>query len=686
MTDPAAVAIVGMSGRFPGARDIGEFWANLRSGTCSISDFGEDELLAAGVPPQELHRPDYVPAKGHLADADRFEAELFGFNRTEAAALDPQHRLLLETAWSALEDAGYDPRDAPARTGVYVGGSATEHMVAAHIDDRLAAELGGMQLRILTDREFLASLLSYRLGLDGPSLNVQAACATSLVAVHLAVQSLLLGECDTALAGGVAVDSVHPRGYRYAEGGIYSPDGRCRPFDEQAAGTVGGNGVGLLVLRRLEDALADGDPVRAVIRGTAVTNDGATKVGFTAPGVDRQTAAVAEAWAAAGLEPAAAQYLEMHGTGTDLGDRIEIAAATAALGPADGRGCGIGSVKSNIGHLDAAAGVAGLIKVVLMLEHRTLVPTAGVTRPHPDLAPERTPLRLVTGTAPWEAPAAAGPRLAGVSSIGIGGTNAHVVLAQAPEPAPAAERSGPQLLPLSARTEPQLAEAARRLAAALRSPDAPPLADAAYTLRTGRAPLPCRAWVVAGTAAEAADALDALAAGTGCPAAQGPGTAELRALGEAWARGEDPAWPAPPEGVRRVHLPTHPFAGDRHGALTLGGPPPAVVRAAEPAATRERTPEETEAAVTELLSTSLGLTGPDDLEKSYFAVGGDSLTAIHLITRIRDELGLDAPVELFLDQLSLRELAARISGTAAADDEPDGGLLASLLDEIEAGR
>jgi acyl transferase domain-containing protein/acyl carrier protein len=431
MNDPSAVAIIGMAGRFPGARDIDEYWHNLSTSVCSITDFEEHELLADGADPDEVRRPGHVPSHGYLPGADRFEPDLFGFNRTEAALLDPQHRLLLETAWNALEDGGHDPRCAPARCGVYVGGRTTEHMIAAHADRRYAAEHGEVLVRILTDRQYLAPWLSYRLGLDGPSITVEAACATSLVAVHLAVQALIAGECDAALAGGVAVDSVRRHGYLYREGGVLSPDGRCRPFDEKAAGTVPGNGVGLVLLRRLDDALADGDPIHAVIRGSAVTNDGRARMGFTAPSVERQSAALAEAWAAAGIDPAAAQYLEAHGTGTALGDPVEFAAMCAALGATGDVECGFGSVKANIGHLDAASGVAGLIKVALMLGHRTLVPTVNLSQPHPDLNLEATRFRLVTQLAAWTPPAGT-PRLAGVSSMGIGGANAHVVLSEAP--------------------------------------------------------------------------------------------------------------------------------------------------------------------------------------------------------------------------------------------------------------
>ncbi|MFG3060524.1 beta-ketoacyl synthase N-terminal-like domain-containing protein [Streptomyces sp. NPDC048231] len=427
-----AVAVIGLSGRFPGAPDLDRYWENLRDGVCSLRDFTADELLAAGVPQEEVRRAEYVPTKGWLADADRFDHALFRFSRTDAAVLDPQHRLLLETAWSALLDAGLDPYAPPARTGVFAGGSITEHMFAARSAHQVGDPVGDLQTRILTDREFLAPWISYRLGLDGPSIGVQTACSTSLTAVHLAVQALMLGECDTALAGGVAVDAVEPRGYHCQKGGIYAADGRCRPFDEGASGTVPGNGVGLVVLRRLEDALADGDPVRAVIRASAVTNDGAGKVGFTAPGVQGQTRAITEAWAAAGLEPAQAQYLEAHGTGTELGDQVEIAAAAAAFHAAERGGIALGSVKANIGHLDAAAGIAQLAKTVLMLENRLLVPSPGVTRPHPDLA--RSPFRLVLQTSEWQVPADGVPLRAGVTSLGIGGTNVHVVLEEAPPP------------------------------------------------------------------------------------------------------------------------------------------------------------------------------------------------------------------------------------------------------------
>lgn len=513
-----AIAVVGMSGRFPGARDITEYWDNLRAGVCALRDFDREALLADGADPAQLDRPGYVAAKGFLDGADRFEAELFGFTRTEAAVLDPQHRLLLEAAWGALEDAGHNPLSVEPRTGVYVGGGTSEHMIAAMADPSVGADLGALNVRLLTDKDFLASWISYRLGLDGPAMAVQTACSTSLTAVHLAVQALLLGECDLALAGGVAVDDVRREGYVHQAGGILSADGRCRPFSAAADGTVRGNGVGVVVLRRLEDAVADGDPIHAVIRGTAAANDGADKIGFTAPSVHGQTTAMTEALAAADVAPHSVGYIEMHGTATALGDRIEVAATAAAYGAGNtGGGIGIGSVKSNLGHLDAAAGVAGLIKAALMVRHGEFVPTVNVEAgPHPELGLEKTPLRLVTASSAWPAPVSGEPRRAAVSSVGLGGSNVHVILEQPPTPTEAATPAATAakfVLPLSARTPEQAATLARDLAAAL-SPEtlgSPDLHTASTTLLHARARHTHRGFVIAETPAEAVAELRALA-------------------------------------------------------------------------------------------------------------------------------------------------------------------------------
>ncbi|MEU8384459.1 type I polyketide synthase [Streptosporangium sp. NPDC048865] len=509
-THSSAVAIVGMSGRFPGARDLGAYWENLKNGVCSITDFTPEELIEDGADPAEVNRANYVRSKGVLAGADRFEADLFGFSPKDAAILDPQHRLLLETAWSALEDAGYNPRAVPGTAGVYVGGGLSDHAIAVLGDARLQAEMGRTHISLLTDKDSLASWISYRLALTGPSMTVGTACSTSLTAVHVAVQSLLSGECSLAVAGGAGIDTLAKRGYLPQEGGIASAGGRCRPFDERSDGTLPGNGVGLVVLRRYEDALRDGDRIHCLIRGSAVTNDGNAKIGFTAPGTDGQRAAITEAMAAAGVTPRDVQYIEMHGTGTALGDQIEVSAASQAFGaePHEPAWCGIGSVKSNIGHLDTAAGIAGLIKTALMLENGTLVPTVGFGAPNPALGLEKTPFRVVDGTTGWTRPEG-GRRVAGVTSVGMGGTNVHMILEEAPDTRE--EESGdagvPRLLPLSALTRDGLAAAAEALARHLTGPGAAPLSDIARTLQTGRAELEVRGYVVAGGHREAAEAL-----------------------------------------------------------------------------------------------------------------------------------------------------------------------------------
>jgi len=508
------IAIVGMAGRFPGARDLDELWQNLRAGRESIRRFSADELLAAGVSAEMLARPDYVRARGALDDYDLFDAGFFDVAASEAEALDPQHRLFLETAWAALESAGCDPGRHGGPVGVFAGVSANTYLLSHLLDDPGAlAAADASQAMLGGDKDFLATRVSYKLNLRGPSLTVQTACSTSLVAVHLACRALLGRECDLALAGGVSLTVPQVAGYLYREGGIASPDGHCRAFDAGARGTVSGSGVGVVVLRRLADALAAGDPIRAVVLGTAINNDGAGKVGYTAPAVDGQAEVIAAAQRVAGIVPDDLTYIEAHGTGTPLGDPIEIAALGKAFlaggaGSAGGTGgaraerrgfCAIGSVKTNIGHLDAASGVAGLIKTVLALEHREIPPSLHFTAPNPRIDFAASPFYVNAALAAW--PGGDAPRRAGVSSFGIGGTNAHAVL----EEAPAAVASGPsrprQLLLLSARTAEALEALTDRLAGHLEAHPDLCLADVAHTLQAGRRAMPHRRMlVVPGTA------------------------------------------------------------------------------------------------------------------------------------------------------------------------------------------
>ncbi|HEU4322646.1 MAG TPA: SDR family NAD(P)-dependent oxidoreductase, partial [Roseiflexaceae bacterium] len=502
-----AVAIVGMAGRFPGADDIEQFWANLRDGVESITFFSEEELLAAGVAPAALRAPNYVRARATLADADLFDAAFFGFTPREAEILDPQHRVFLEAAWNALEHAGYDSERYRGRIGVFAGVGINSYLLEA--DRARIGAAGRYQAFISNDKDFAPTRVSYKLNLRGPSVNVQTACSSSLVALHLACQSLLTGESDMALAGGVTVGVPQQTGYFYEEGGIPSPDGHCRAFDAEARGTVFGSGVGVVLLKPLADALADGDTIYAVVKGTAINNDGAGKIGYTAPSVDGQAEVIDAALAAAEVSAETIGYVEAHGTGTALGDPIEIAALSKAFRAATDRRqfCAIGSLKTNIGHLDTAAGVAGLVKTALALRHGLLPPSLHYQNPNPQIDFAGSPFFVNTALRPW--PDGDGPRRAGVSSFGIGGTNAHVILEEAPAaPEPAAEQPW-QLLLLAARTPAALEQATERLAAHLRAHPEQPLADVAYTLQVGRRHFPQRRALVCRDRDEALALLEA---------------------------------------------------------------------------------------------------------------------------------------------------------------------------------
>jgi acyl transferase domain-containing protein/acyl carrier protein len=507
---PQGIAIVGLAGRFPGARTLRQFWENLRSGVESISFFTDEELLASGVDPDLLHHESYVRAKGILDDVEGFDAAFFGFTPREAELLDPQHRLLLECAWEALEGAGYDPQGLGVRTAVYVGSGTSAYLLSNLLPSaETLRKAGVLQALLFNDRDFLATRLSYKLDLRGPSVLVQTACSTSLTAVHLACQSLLSGETDVALAGGVSIGVPVKDGYLYQEGSIASPDGHCRAFDARAGGSVAGDGVGLVVLKRLADALEDGDRIHAVILGSAANNDGSAKVGYTAPSIEGQAEVITEALLMAGVEPASIGYVEAHGSGTALGDPVEMTALIQAFRSAglDGTGlCAVGSVKTNVGHCNTAAGVAGLIKTVLALEHGEIPPSLHYEQPNPQIDFADSPFFVNAALRPW--PAGGSPRRAGVSSFGMGGTNIHVVLEEAPprEPSEPSRRSA-HLLPVSARTPAALDAAAANLADALRREPGMSLADIAWTLQVGRRGFDHRRVVVARDAADAAAAL-----------------------------------------------------------------------------------------------------------------------------------------------------------------------------------
>ncbi|HSW17527.1 MAG TPA: type I polyketide synthase, partial [Ramlibacter sp.] len=507
MTEPivpgdlaGSIAIVGLAGRFPGAQAPAQLWQMLRDGREATQWPDDEALRAAGVSDAEMADPHYVRATLPLPGMEMFDAGFFGFSKRDAAVLDPQHRHFLECAWEALEDAGHPPERFDGAIGVF-GGCGMQAYLPYNLltNPQLVQSMGLFLLRHTgNDKDFLTTRVSYLLDLKGPSIGVQTACSTSLVAVHMAAQSLLSGECDMALAGGVTIDLPHRRGYRYAQGEILSPDGHCRAFDDDAAGTLFGSGVGIVALRRIEDALRDGDQIYAVIRGSAVNNDGSGKAGYLAPSVDGQARAAVEALGVAGVDAASVSYIEAHGTGTPVGDPIEVAALTQAYGEAGPGAIGLGSLKTNIGHLDTAAGVASLIKVCLALRHGLLPPTLNFSRPNSQFDLARMPFQMVSQARPWAR--GARPRRAAVNSLGVGGTNAHVIVEEAPLQ-PAAPAATPwQVFTLSGRTATSLAGLQRKWVDFLADPAQSgelSLADAAFTTQEGRRAFPHRTAVVA---------------------------------------------------------------------------------------------------------------------------------------------------------------------------------------------
>lgn len=484
------IAIIGLALRVPGARNAQQFWENLRGGVESIETRTPEQLAAAGESLERIRRKNYVPRTAELPGMADFDAEFFGFSPKDAAIMDPQHRHFLECAWEALEDAGRPPERTTGPVGVFAGCGMGSYFYFNVCSNRQLVDQVGMFLLRHTgnDKDFLATRASYLFDLHGPSVNVQTACSTSLVAVHYAAQSLLNGECEMALAGGVTIELPHGRGYVYQEGEILSPDGHCRAFDHRAAGTVFGSGVGVVVLRRLADAIADGDPIHAVIKATAINNDGADKASYLAPSVTGQAEAIVEAQALAGVSPDSIQYVECHGTGTSLGDPIEIAALTQAfrVGTDKSGFCRVGSVKTNIGHLDTAAGVVSLIKATLAIKNGEIPPSLGYEAPNPAIDFASSPFLVADKLTAW--PRTAGPRRAGVNSLGVGGTNAHAIVEEAPARAQPAVRAaaGPQLLVLSARNRKAVDQAGQRLAAHIEANPELRIEDVAHSLVAGR--------------------------------------------------------------------------------------------------------------------------------------------------------------------------------------------------------
>lgn len=485
------IAVIGMAGRFPGAPDLDRFWHNIKNGMESISFFTDDELIKDGADLDTLIDNNYVKASPVIDNIELFDASFFGYNPREAEIMDPQQRIFQELAWHVLENAGYAPGKFEGLVGVYASVAWNTYLLS-NLCTNPELFKHNMAFNVFTsnDKDFLPTRISYKLNLKGPSMIIQTSCSSSLVAVHMAVLSLLNYECDMALAGGVTVKVPHKSGYYYQEGSLASPDGHCRTFDADARGTVFGSGAGIVVLKRAVEAFEDGDSIHAIIKGSAINNDGSLKASYTAPGVDGQAEVIAAAQAVASVSPETIRYIETHGTATNIGDPIEVSALTRVFEETTDKKsfCALGSVKSNIGHLDAASGIAGLIKTVMALEHGIVPPSPNFRRPNPEIEFENTPFYISRTPEKWESDGI--PRRAGVSSFGVGGTNAHVILEEAPpvvlEKYTDKESNEWKLLVLSAKTRTALDAMAANLSHYLKNNPGICLADVAYTLQMGR--------------------------------------------------------------------------------------------------------------------------------------------------------------------------------------------------------
>ncbi len=530
-SDPRGIAIIGMACRFPGADQPSAFWTNLCRGVESITFFSDEELLAAGVDSSLLAHPGYVKAAPILADVEKFDAAFFGYSPREAATMDPQQRLFLETAWEAFEDAGYCPEASGGVTGVFAGGGGvvTSYLMAHRGHPVFPGQTAELP-HLGNDKDFLSTRVSYKLNLTGPSVTVQTACSTSLVAVHLACQSLLRGECDMVLAGAATVRIPQVSGYMVEKGSVHSADGHCRAFDAAGQGTIFGSGVATILLKDLKRALADGDHVYTVIKGTAINNDGGTKVSYTAPSVSGQTRAMIDAFTAAGVPPETVGYVECHATGTAIGDPLEIQALTQAFRTQTSRRrfCAVGSVKSNIGHPEQAAGLAALIKTALALRHARIPPSLHFVTPNPKIDFDQSPFYVNTGLTDW--PTDGHRRRAAVNSLGIGGTNAFAILEEAP-PAPAPEREPRpfHLFTLSAKTAAALQAYAERFRVFLDAVPSVGLDDLCFTANVSRSHFRHRFAATAGSIVDLAAKLTAFAA-EGAGAANAPRRGEKRGV------------------------------------------------------------------------------------------------------------------------------------------------------------
>jgi len=486
-----SIAIIGMAVRMPGAMNTEQFWENLKTGTESISEFSKEEMLEAGLSPETVNHSNFVAAKGIMDEVDLFDANFFGISPREAELMDPQHRVLMECAWAAMEDAAYVPENYPGNIAVFTSAGMNTYLPFNLMSNpHLLEQVGGFELSIYNDKDFVPTRIAYSMNIKGPAIDIGTACSSSLVSTHLACQHLITYQSDMTIVGGVTIHLPQKMGHTHEPGAAYSPDSHCRPFDATPSGLIDGNGAAVIILKRLEDALRDGDKIHAIIKGSAINNDGSDKVGYSAPSVNGQAEVILEAQAAAGIDSSSIQYIEAHGTSTPLGDPIEMAGLTQAFRVSTNQigFCGIGSVKSNIGHVDKAAGLAGLIKTTLALENELLPPSLHWKKPNPALHIEKTPFYVVDKPTSWKRSHT--PRRAGISSFGVGGTNAHAILEEAPILKSAPSSRADQIITLSAKTKPVLEAYAKNLAKHLSSHPSISLADVASTLARGRKVFP----------------------------------------------------------------------------------------------------------------------------------------------------------------------------------------------------
>lgn len=662
-TPEHAIAVVGMAGRFPNARNVETFWHNIVQSKEAITFFKTEDLISAGISTEQIQSPHYVKARGIIEGAELFDAEFFGIPPREAQIIDPQHRLFLECAFEALENANCDPDRYSGMIGVYGGvGRSTYFLHNLYPNSHLMETMGDYLIRIGNEQDFFASRVSYKLNLKGPSLSIQTACSSSLVSICVACNHLLTYQCDMALAGGSSIFVPQQSGYTHQEGMIFSQDGHCKPFDAEAQGTVPGNGVGVVVLKRLEDALTDQDTIYAVIRGYGLNNDGGEKISYSAPSVKGQTAAIESAILMAEIDPATISLVEAHGTGTFLGDPVEIEALTKAFRQftQEKDFCAVGSVKSNIGHLMEASGVAGFIKSVLAIYHKKLPPTLHFNTKNPHIETENSPFYINTELKEW--PSATNPRRASVSSFGVGGTNAHIILEEAPKLSIPleSELTIPYLLILSAKTPSALDAMSRNLGNYIKANPALSLTNVSYSLQVGRKEFTSRRFIICSGREEAIDTLLSLKNGISSPQSTSREKL-LDEMGNSWISGGVIDWATfwSEEIIkpRRISLPTYPFERKKNWI-----DPPSKIKVkchTSLPQKKENLFSDVENRLLEIWRQNLGIEiiGLDD---SFFTLGGDSLLAIQVLSQIEKEIGISLKLQTFYQFPTISRLAVAI--------------------------